>query len=322
MASQNSAVNAEEQFAIEIRNAGWRENPRIPSWVDVDSVGLDRFFTRPEIAQRCHESLLRFMHKDGAPIDDYGFVEPGAGSGAFFDLLPSERRVGIDLIPLRSDFVCADFLSWQPAKPQRVAVIGNPPFGYRAWLALTFVNHAAQFADYVGMILPMAFQSDGKGSPKNRVVGLRLLHSETLPPDSFTDAAGQPVKINALWQVWQRGVNNPRRTSTCNNWLDLFTVDMRKERLCGQERMREADWFLQRTFYGTASPRLVRDFMDVRYVCGYGLVMKQNKQELTDLLNATDWTRYSNLAAHNCRHISMYHIRDAVIDAGFVDGRR
>ena len=86
--------------------------------------------------------------------------------------------------------------------------------------------------------------------------------------------------------------------------------------------MREADWFLQRTFYGTASPRLVRDFMDVRYVCGYGLVLKQDKQELTDLLNATDWTQYSNLAAHNCRHISMYHIRDAVIDAGFVDDRR
>ena len=72
-------MTAEEQFAIEIRNAGWRENPRIPSWVDVDSVGLDRFFTRPEIAQHCHRSLLRFMQKDGATVEDYQFVEPGAG---------------------------------------------------------------------------------------------------------------------------------------------------------------------------------------------------------------------------------------------------
>jgi len=45
-------------------------------------------------------------------------------------------------------------------------VIGNPPFGYRACLALAFVNHAARFADYIVMILPMGFQSNGKGNPK------------------------------------------------------------------------------------------------------------------------------------------------------------
>jgi len=31
--------------------------------------------------------------------------------------------------------------------PRRSAVVGNPPFGYRAWLALAFVNRAALFAD-------------------------------------------------------------------------------------------------------------------------------------------------------------------------------
>ena len=303
-----------------LRNRKWRQHPLIPSWVDLSTVALDQFYTRPEIARQCYEHLAGVMGDDAAPLDDYWYVDPGAGEGAFFDLMPEGRRVGIDVAPSRPDIVCEDFLSWWPADESRVAVVGNPPFGYRAWLALAFVNHAAAFADYVGLILPMAFQSDGKGSPKHRVRGLRLLHSETLPSDSFVNTERKSVKINALWQIWQRGVNNHRAPETCDDWVDLFTVDMRKERLCGQERLQEADWFLQRTFYGNEGPPLVRDFSDVRYVCGYGIVMHKSKRELRNALNATDWRQYSNLAAHNCRHISMYHIRRALTDAGFVDG--
>ena len=113
-------------------------------------------------------------------------------------------------------------------------------------------------------------------------------------------------------------VNNRAPVATCNQWVDLFTVDMRKERLCGQERLHEADWFLQRTFYNEP-PSLVRDFSEVRYVCGYGIVIKKGKRKITQRLQKTDWRQYSNLAAHNCSHISMYHIRNALTVAGFVD---
>lgn len=307
--------------ARRFRDKCWTNHPLIPSWVDVKTVGLDQFFTRPEVAATCHADLVDRMAADHAPLDAYTFIEPGAGQGAFYDLLPDDKRIGLDVSPLRREFQQVDFLSWTPPGGVRNAVVGNPPFGYRAWLALAFINHAATFADYVGMILPMAFQSDGKGSPKHRVRGLRLLHSEALPPDCFVHADGKAAKINALWQVWQRGVNNHRAAETCDDWVDLFTVDARKERLCGRERMHEADWFLQRTFYGDAIPGLVRDFADVRYVCGYGIVVHKAKPRIEEALHATDWRKYSNLAAHNCRHISMYHIRRALTDVGFVDGQ-
>ena len=71
--------------------------------------------------------------------------------------------------------------------PDQYAVLGNPPFGYRAWLALAFINHSAIFADYIGFILPMAFQSDGKGSPKFRVKGAELILSTRLPSNAFVD---------------------------------------------------------------------------------------------------------------------------------------
>ena len=309
-------------LVLDERNEGWRHNQYIPQWVNPEKVGLDQFFTRPNVAENCFQSLLCWMAKDGANKMDYKFIEPAAGTGSFYDLLPSERRIGVDIMPLRNEFEAADFLAWRPPKNERrYAVVGNPPFGYRAWLALAFVNHAATFADYVGLILPMAFQSDGKGSPKLRVEGLRLVHTEHLPQDSFTDISGRMVKINALWQVWQRGVNNARHPKTCDNWVDIFTVDMRKERLCGQERLHEADYFLQRTFF-KEPPTLVKDFSEVRYVCGYGLVFKKDKAAVENLLRNTDWMQYSNLAAHNCRHISMYHIRKALTDAGYADGQR
>ena len=310
---------AGRQQAIAARNELWDDHPRIPTWVDVDTVDLDRFFTNSDIAAECLTHLWQAMTVDHADPSGYTFVEPSAGCGAFYDLLPEDQRIGIDIVPANPEFQVTDFLSWTPPTNGRsYAVIGNPPFGYRGWLALAFVNHAATFADYIGMILPMSFQSEGKGSPKHRVVGAQVVQSEYLPPNCFTSEPGQPVKINALWQVWRRGVNNRPPARSCDQWIDLFTVDVREERLCGHERLTEARWFLQRTFYGQP-PTLVTDFADVRYGCGYGIVIHKGRRKITKALRETDWIKHSNLAAHNCRHISMYHIRDALIESGFVD---
>jgi hypothetical protein len=306
--------------AIEIRNKSWANNEYIPAWVNMEDIGLDQFFTRPAIAKACWESLYRHMQTDGANIDHYEFVEPSAGLGAFYDLLPDNRRIGIDVARYRPEFIQNDFLTWSPKKNgYSYACVGNPPFGYRAWLALAFLNHAALFSDYVGFIVPMAFQSRGKSNVQDRVKGLHLAHSSPLPANSFIDAEGNSLKVNALWQIWARYVRNEKYTPrTCNQYIDLFTVDMRKERLCGQKRLHEADFFLQRTFY-TDPPSLVTSFNQVKYVCGYGIVIRRERQKVLELLRRADWKQYSNLASHNCRHISMCHIRAVLTDAGLID---
>ncbi len=305
-----------KESAIKSRNAGWENNPLVPDWVNPQSVGLDAFFTRREIAKSCYASLLAWMQDDGADPGTYRFVEPSAGTGAFFDVLPPSRRVGIDLIPYRAAYLVSDFLSWQSSQDALdSAVIGNPPFGHRSWLALAFMNHAATFANYIGMILPMSFQSDGKGSPKHRVKGMRLLHSDSLPADAFTSFDGRSVKVNALWQVWHRGVNNSRHATGNSKWVDVFTVDARSNRLCGHKRLKEADWFLERSFYGSSPPSLTSDFSDVKH-CGYGVVAKRDRERVAAALRQADWKKHSNLAAHNCRHISISHINAALAEAG------
>jgi len=307
-------------IALEIRNKSWRTSRYIPRWVRPEQVGLDQFFTQPDIAKSCWKSFCGYIEDDGAKLTDYKFVEPSAGLGAFYDLLPSNRRIGIDVMNFRTDYIHTDFLSWLPkSNGYSYTCIGNPPFGYRAWLALAFLNHAAKFSDYVGFIVPMAFQSRGKSNVQDRVKGLRLVHSSPLPTDSFVDAEGKSLKVNALWQIWARnGHTAMPEVKTCNQYIDLFTVDMRKERLCGQKRLHEADYFLQRTFYSTP-PTLVISFDQVKYVCGYGIVIKRDRKKVIKALQEADWTRHSNLASHNCRHISMCHIRAALTEAGFVD---
>ena len=308
-----------ERVALGIRNKSWVNSPYIPTWVNVGKVGLDQFFTKPEVAKNCWESFRSYIEKHD-DVSKIRFIEPSAGMCAFYDLLPKKKRIGVDIVKFRPEYVHGDFLSWKPRKNgSKYACIGNPPFGYRAWLALAFINHAAMFSDYVGFIMPMAFQSIGKGNPKDRVNGLHLVHSATLPPDSFVGIDGKTVQVNALWQIWAKTTTNVIvKPQSCDQYIDLFTVDMRKERLCGQKRLHEAAFFLQRTFYGEP-PVLVKSFDEVRYVCGYGIVIKKERDKVLDILNTTDWKIYSNLAAHNCRHISMCHIRKALTDGGLVD---
>lgn len=301
---------------IKERNKGWKKKPEIPEWVDLEDVSLDQFFTKPEIAKKYYLKTLKFLKKENINIEDCLFVEPSAGDGSFFKLLPKNQRIGLDFYPMAEGIIKKDFLNWTPPKTdKKIIFIGNPPFGYRAWLALNFMNHASKFADYIFFILPMSFQSEGKGSSKYRVKNMKLIHSEIIPNDSFYEPNGKIVKINALWQYWTKGENKIPNFNLFNKYIDIFTVDQRKERLCGQEKMDKADFFIQRTFYNEA-PKLVKNFSDVKYTCGYGIILKKKKKLIKKILSETNWEKHSNLAAHNCRHISMYHIIKALIEGG------
>lgn len=304
------------QNAIKNRNSYWKDID-IPHWVNTDTVSLDQYYTNQDVAKVCYGKAVEYLKRQGVSEGDCFFIEPSAGDGAFYDLLPVDRRIGIDICPNRPSIIEHDFLTWNKELPRdkTIVYIGNPPFGYRGWLALEFVNRAARNADYVFFILPMSFQSIGKGSPRRRVTGLTLKEYETLPIDSFHTIDGSKKKINSLWTVWEKGANQFPVEPDLSEFLDLFTVDLRAERLCGVDKMNDANFFLQRTFYNS-QPHIVYDFSDVKYVCGYGFLIYKNEEQIVKILSKIDWNKYSNLAAHNCHHISMCHIRQALYDGG------
>lgn len=301
---------------ISKRNKVWKHKEEIPSWVNLDEVGLDQFFTSSEVAKTYYKKMCDFLKSKNIKLKDCLFIEPSAGKGAFFNLLPKNQRIGIDIYSLDNEIIEMDFLSWTPPKTdKKIIFIGNPPFGYRAWLALAFLNHASKFADYVFFILPMSFQSEAKGSPKSRVKNLKLVFSEVIKENAFRTLEDKKVKVNALWQCWEKGINENLIIDDMKEFVDIFTVDQREERLCGHKKIDKADFFIQRTFYNDP-PSLVKNFSEVKYVCGYGVILKKNKTKILNILKKIDWVKYSNLTTHNCRHISIYHIKKALIEGG------
>ena len=143
---------------------------------------------------------------------------------------------------------------------------------------------------------------------------MTLVHSEKLSGDLFICPNGEKIQVNTLWQIWKKG-NAPALPdlSACDDFIELFTVDKRKERLCGMKKIDKCNTFLQRTYFGNP-PILVRNFSEVIYGCGYGIIIKKEKRKVKKILKGINWNKYSNLAVHNCRHISMYHIKQALLD--------
>ncbi len=164
---------------------------------------LDQFFTHKTAAARCWRTLRRVLAKLNGGGEDLFFVEPAAGDGVFYDLLPAERRLGIDIAPRRNEFVRADFLKRPlvlPHTPRRTVVVGNPPFGVRGKTAVEFFRRAAGMAETVAFIVPVIFRKYfiHKQLPKR----WRWIFSEGLPRDSFWTPDGKNAVVNTEFQVW------------------------------------------------------------------------------------------------------------------------
>ncbi|GAA8917530.1 hypothetical protein HpEKA47_13190 [Helicobacter pylori] len=154
---------------------------------------LDQYFTKPSVALKCFQKACEVIKKY-ENLDDFIFLEPSAGDGVFYDLFPKNRRIGIDIEPKRDGFIQCDFLNYKLPTHQKVICLGNPPFGHRGVMALEFINHARS-CDFVCFILPMFFESQGKGSIKYRVKGLNLLYSERLEKNAFIDFKNKEMDL-------------------------------------------------------------------------------------------------------------------------------
>ena len=113
-------------------------------------VDLDQYYTKQSVAAKCVLNL---------DLNSYDIIlEPSAGDGSFFNLLPLDKRVGLDLDPKLADIEKKDFFDYEPISNKKYLVIGNPPFGKNSSLAKKFFNHSAKFADTIAFIVPRTFR--------------------------------------------------------------------------------------------------------------------------------------------------------------------
>lgn len=156
---------------------------------------LDQFYTRPDVAIRCYEIFQEHFEPSS-----YQMVEPSAGEGAFFKLMPP-GSIAFDIEPKFPGIVQADFLEVELASDRPIAMIGNPPFGKNSSTAVRFFNHAAARSSVIAFILPRTFR---KASTENRLdFDFHLVREERVPRDAFLHE-GRSFHIPAIFQLWQR----------------------------------------------------------------------------------------------------------------------
>jgi len=286
---------------------------------------LDQYFTSPFIAEKLFRKSYEIISVyEGEKISDYTWVEPSAGDGCFYDLMP-DKKIGIDICPLRDNFIKADYLHYN--LPSKTIVLGNPPFGHRGLMALDFINHS-QNADYVCFILPMFFESRGKGSIKYRVKNFNLIYSERLPNEAFYSyTTKKPVNVKCVFQIWSKNHKvDTKEFSWYNNKdkepfgdiLKVVTVSLAKKRECGKHWIfdEKADFYISSTFHKTIS--IVDDFSKVKYQSGVAVIFntkdEEVKQKILQLFTSVDWTKYATLATNSCYHIGKSNIYQVLQD--------
>jgi hypothetical protein len=301
-------------------------------------LSKDLFFTPENVVKMCWSRFRKLVDRPAVcPINilKYTFIEPSAGDGSFMKILP-EGTIGLDIepradgriSPARNPVFCEvpcpsgqstraspcgcargkkpiqknDYLLWEPEnKTKKYIVFGNPPFGLRGHLALKFINHSYDFADYVCFILPQLFNSNGKGSPRKRVK-YNLIHSENLSSISFRSPS-QEVKVNCVFQIWAKHTSNPEYELKKNSEENMKIYSLSDGELSCSRRNKgmigHCDIYLPSTCFGREKMRLYSSFNELPNKKGYGVVFFNNKTEMIEKASKVNWADASFLSTNS-----------------------
>jgi hypothetical protein len=232
---------------------------------------LDQFYTNPVYAQSFYDIIKTTLDLESADI----LLEPSAGSGSFYNIMDSKKRVGLDLEPKSAGIIQQDFFTWTPDPASKVITIGNPPFGKNSSLAVKFFNHAATFSDAIAFIIPRTFR---KTSIINRLSrDFHLVYDSTSPENSFI-FNNKPYDVWCCAQIWVRKTTNRPVISTYSlsdvaQWFEIVEPD-------------QADFAIQRVG-GRAGQIRTSDFKQYSKLSNY--FIKQHHADTLDIFKSVDF---------------------------------
>jgi len=302
--------------------------------IDIDyskytSKQKDQFYTPLKTASLCFEIFQTeiIKYEPDFNIEDFQFIEPSAGDGNFLKVLP-KNTIAIDVEPRglepygsepRGTVIKKDYLDWLPttraSRDIRYIVFGNPPFGLRGHMALKFINHSSNFAEYVCFILPQLFESDGKGVPRKRVKEMNLIFSKKIE-SNFYEPDKNEVKINTIFQIWSRDHKNSEydikkygdEKMKIYSMSDGGTVSStRNKNMIGK-----CDTYLPSTCFGKENMKCYENFEDLPGKKGYGILFKESdeKNELLNKMLNIVWNDVAFMSTN-----SAYNLRSSQIHA-------
>lgn len=165
-----------------------------------NAKNLDQWFTKPEVSAWCVNKVMKL----GLINAHSHIIEPSAGGGAFLDVLYAiaDSVQGYDLDPKRDDIIEMDFLKNTIRYDENNVVIGNPPYGKKAKLAVEFINKAMGIADHICFIVPLTL-AESYSAQRHVDPKLFLLFETELPKNSFT-FEGKETDVPSVFQIWSK----------------------------------------------------------------------------------------------------------------------
>jgi hypothetical protein len=271
----------------------------------------DQFFTPVNTAQICFKLFIDTITKYGENIDNFKYIEPCAGCGNFLEVLPN-NTIAMDIEPRHPSVMNYDYLDWKPSDNNKYVVFGNPPFGLRGHMALKFINHSYEFADYVCFILPQLFESDGKGVPRKRVYKYNLIFSTKIDTD-FNEPNGNVIKINTIFQIWSKHHKNDiydikdykNEKMKIYSMSDGGTISTTRNKCM----IGKCDIYMPSTCFGKENMKCYNNFEDLPGKKGYGIVFNTDKQNMVNKMLNIEWDKIAFLStnsAYNLRSSQIY----------------
>ena len=146
-------------------------------------------------------------------------------------------------------------------------IIGNPPYGTAANMAIKFVNKSCELSDDVRMVLPASFQRDSVINKIN--LGFELIQDIRLPDETF------PRSITTVRQRWVKS-DSPREKITMYRTHPDFEF-------LKYNRREEATLFIGGAGAGPAGKVKDKDFMHYKPGHHYVICNEETKKRLQDL---------------------------------------
>ena len=257
----------------------------------VESVrrqGLDKFYTLPSISKKCIDKVFE-LHNNWDLV-----IEPSAGNGSFFNQIPNNNKIGIDISPENCPLIIKqNFLEYfPPSNKSNILVIGNPPFGKNSSLAIKFFNHSAKFSNTIAFIIPRTFR---RISVQNKLCDFfHLVYDEELP---IKPCCFEPVMLaKCCFQIW--GKKTIKRKKIClstkhEDWdfLSFGPLDEKNQPTCPKN----ADF--AKKAYGSNIGEIKTDNLDkLRPKSWHWFKSNINKKKLIEIFKKLDYSNSSNTA--------------------------
>ncbi len=254
-----------------------------------NSKKLDQWYTKDNVAQKCVEKMVKL----GYIKEMVDVIEPACGEGAFLRALDKEVDESYihayDLDPKTDRATTQDWLKYESkffgSKP---VIVGNPPYGKKAKLAVEFINHSLDVGDVVGFIVPITLSTSYTAQRKVRK-DASLVYEMKLPKNSFV-FEGKNVDVPSIFQIWVK-VKPNLRLEKPQTEHDAFTTRIYNKTETAKKQLKW-DWDIAIQRNSKKGGYILRgeDATDERH----WILIKCSDEKALDIFKSVDWSKVND----------------------------